>query len=205
MATTACHGVVIGSVMVFLLGAPSITRAQTYGEEAEQPHADVRIETDASKLPLLRTTHQYVRALVKVGAAHSATLRKLLSRLEASDVVAYVRIDTTLPGRLDGRTWFVTSAAGIRYVEIALKPTGEPLSTAGLLAHELAHVIEVASDSTIVDPQSMAARYLSSGIVRLGGVRTLVDTDFARRTGSNVLRELTPFLADLVAAGPAMW
>ena len=200
MATTVGNRVVFGSVMVFLLGTPSVSRAQTYGEEAEPPHADVRVETDARTLPHLRTTNQYVRALVKAGAAHSATLRTLLSRLEASDVVAYVRFDTTLPGQLDGKTWFVSAAAGIRYVEIVLKPSGEALSTAALLAHELAHVIEVAADAAIVDPRSMAERYLSTGIVRLGGSRTLVDTNFARGAGANVRRELTPFVADLVAA-----
>ena len=204
MATTVWNRVVFGSVMVFLLGAPGITRAQTCGEEAEQPTADVRAETDASKLPHLRTTSQDVRALVKAGAAHSETLRTLLSRLEASDVVAYVRVDTTLPGQLNGKTWFVSAAAGIRYVEIVLKPTGQALSTAAMLAHELAHVIEVAADAAIVDPRSMADRYLSNGRVRLGRARTTVDTDFALKTGMSVQRELTPFLADLAAAVPRM-
>lgn len=197
---TACHRVVFGAVMVFLLGAPGVPHAQTYGEEGEPSNREVRAGANAETLPHLRTTEPYVRLLVKASAAHSATVRQLLARLDASDVVAYVRVDRTLPGELDGRTWFVSSAAGIRYVEIALKPTGQALTTAAMLAHELAHVIEVAADAAIVDPQSMADRYLSSGIVRLGRPRVWVDTDFARRTGANVLRELTPFLADLGAA-----
>jgi len=186
--------------MVFLLGTPGVTQAQTYGEEAEQLNYEVRVETKAKRLPHLRTTDQYVRTLVKAGAAHSPTLRTLLSQLEASDVVAYVRVDTTLPGQLSGKTLFVSTVAGIRYVEIALKPTGHVLSTAAMLAHELAHAIEVASDAAIVDPQSMAARFLSTGIVRIGGPRPRVDTEFARRTGTTVQRELTPFIADLAAA-----
>lgn len=199
MTTTTWPGVVFGSVMVVLLGAPSVARAQACGEEAEQPNGDVRVGTDTRKLPHLRTTNQNVRALVDAGAAHSETLRKLLARLEASDVVAYVRVDTTLPGRLDGKTWFVSSAAGIRYVEIVLKPTGQTLSTVVMFAHELAHAIEVAADAAIVDPQSMAERYLSSGFARLGKARMMVDTDFALKTGANVQRELTPFIADLIA------
>jgi hypothetical protein len=202
MTMTAGHGVVFGSVMVFLLGTPGVARAQTYGEEAEQPSSEVRIEATVVREPHIRTTDPYARALLKAGAAHSATLRKLLSRLEASDVVAYVRIDTTLPGHLGGKTWFVVAAGGIRYVEILVKPADHVLSTAALLGHELAHAIEVASDAAIVDPQSMAERYLSTGIVRLGARRTWVDTDFAQKTGANVLRELMPFVADLVAAVP---
>ena len=200
MATTICRGVVLGSAMVFLLGAPGMARAQSCGDEGELPLHEVPVETAAATLPHLRTSDQYVRMLVKTGAAHSATLRKLLSQLNASDVVAYVRVDTTLPGQLSGRTWFVSSAAGIRYVEIALKPTGRALSTVAMLAHELAHAIEVALDAAIVDPQSMAERYLSTGIVRVGRSRMLVDTDFARGTGTSVQRELTPFIADLDAA-----
>jgi hypothetical protein len=200
MATTACRGLVLGSVMVFLLGAPGIGRAQSCGDDGEPPDREVPVETNPAPLPHVRTTDRYVRTLIKAGAAHSATLRKLLSQLDASDVVAYVRVDTTLPGQMSGRTWFVSSAAGIRYVEIALKPTGRPLSTVAMLAHELAHAIEVALDAAIVDPQSMAERYLSTGIVRGGGSPMLVDTDFARGTGTTVQRELTPFIADLDAA-----
>lgn len=200
MATTAGHGVVFGSVMAFLLAAPYVTRAQTYGEEGKPPVLEVRAYAKVETLPHVRTTDPYVRTLIKAGAAHSPTLRTLLSRLDASDVVAYVRVDTTLPGQISGRTWFVSAAAGIRYVEIGLKPTGRPLSTVAMLAHELAHAIEVASDAAIVDPQSMAERFLSTGIVRLGRSRTRVDTEFARGTGANVQRELTPFIADLAAA-----
>ena len=200
MATTARHGVVFGSVMVLLLGAPSVTRAQMDGEEGAPPNHEVPAEAKGQALPHLRTTDPYVHLLIKAGAAHSATLRMLLARLDASDVVAYVRVDPALPGELDGRTWFVSSAAGIRYVEISLRRTGQALSTAAMLAHELAHVIEVAADAAIVDSQSMARRYLSTGIVRLGEARMWVDTSFARRTGASVKRELTPFIADLVAA-----
>jgi hypothetical protein len=205
MATTTWHGVVFGSAMVFLLGAPSPTWAQTYSEEGDEAGHGVGIEAPATRQPHVRTTDPYVRVLMKAGAARSATLRKLLTQLEDSDVVAYVRIDTTLPGQLAGRTWFVAAAAGIRYVEIAIRPTGQALSTAAMLAHELAHAFEVASDPAIVDPQSMAERFLSTGIVRLGGTRTRVDTDFARASGASVERELTPFLADLAAAVPSTW
>jgi hypothetical protein len=148
----------------------------------------------------IRTSERYVSSVLAAAAAHSPTVRQLLGELDASDVVAYMKIDKTLPLYLGGKTWFVVSAAGTRYVQCLVTPIRDTLTMAVMVAHELAHAVEVSRDPAIVDPASMAQQFLTSGTVRTRGNTTLVETEFARDISAQVRRELTPFLAEIAAA-----
>jgi hypothetical protein len=153
-----------------------------------------------SDQPHVRTTDTAIQHLLKSGELRSATLRSLLDRLAATDVVVYIRVDATLPRWFTGKTWFVASAAGLRYVEMVVKPIDDPLAMTALIGHELAHALEIAADPGIVDPASMAERFLAIGTVRMRDAHTLVETSFAVKTGQRVSRELSPHRADLLFA-----
>lgn len=147
----------------------------------------------------IRTADPAIRSLVGEAWLRSATFRKLLDTLEASDVVVYIRADPTLPQWLDARTSFVTTATGTRYLEVAFKPNEDVLLTMTLIGHELGHACEVAADASIVDVTSMGTRYLANGDdVRMRGDRTLVETDYAVQIGKQVRRELRPHRSDLI-------
>lgn len=119
----------------------------------------------------------------------SPTMRQLVTTLDGSDVVVYVRCgffkDSTLAGRLS----FLGAVASLRYVVVELR-IYEPMSTqVATLGHELQHAVEVASDESIQDAKTMAAYYRQHGhTIGLGS--TLFETDAARAVGLRVHREL---------------
>jgi hypothetical protein len=163
-------------VHCLLLGAPS-------------PSMAAESISEGPRRPPIRSTDRRLRSLLDHGLRISPTLRALVARLHASDVVVYVQCDG--PGAPDGRLTFLTSAAGYRYVVIRMArlPAHQQIA---MMAHELQHAVEIADTPAIVDGPSLVRAYRQIGYEnpssRLPGVA--FDTKAAVRAGKQVLREL---------------
>jgi len=103
----------------------------------------------------VRTTEARILAIVEEGVAGSATFRRLVETLDASDVIVYLepKFDRgSLGGYLSHR---MVVAGPMRYLKIALNLKGGRDRLVSLVAHELQHAVEVAEATEVRDSQSM--------------------------------------------------
>src|SRR5690349_16219711 len=144
--------------------------------------------TDGPRRPI-RSTDRRLRSLLAEGLRISPTLRALVARLHASDVVVYLQCDGT--GGPDGRLTFVSSVGGFRYVVVRMGRFARRQQIA-MMAHELQHAVEIADTPAIVDGPSLVREYYRIGYVNqwstLPGIA--FDTQAALRAGEQVFHEL---------------
>jgi hypothetical protein len=76
--------------------------------------------------------------------ANSVTVRSLVARLEASNVIVHIESSRMLPFGIGGATRFVTSRGGYRYVRITIAVDLPRASRPAVLGHELQHACELA-------------------------------------------------------------
>jgi hypothetical protein len=145
--------------------------------------------TEGPRRPPIRSTDRRLRSLLEEGLRTSPTLRALVARLRASDVVVYLQCEG--PGAPDGRLTFLSSAGGYRYVVVRMGRFSRKQQIA-MMAHELQHAVEIAETPAIVDGDSLVREYKRIGYINqwsnLPGLA--FDTDAAVRAGEQVLREL---------------
>jgi hypothetical protein len=139
--------------------------------------------------PPIRSTDRRLRALLEEGLRTSPTLRALVARLYASDVVVYLQCNG--PAGPDGRLTFLSSVGGYRYLVVRVSRLAR-MQQIAMMAHELQHAVEIAETPAIVDGASLVREYRRIGYEnpwsQLPGVS--FDTKAAVRAGEQVLREL---------------
>ena len=139
----------------------------------------------------IRTTDPRLIRLVRDGVRTSETFRRLVDRLNRSDVVVYLDCGGSTASS-DGRLTFISAVGGYRYVHVRVaRLAAEDVQTA-LIGHELQHAVEIADAPDVVDSPSLAREYQRIGFLspRLTpGVS--FDSDAAVAAGQRVLRELS--------------
>jgi hypothetical protein len=100
--------------------------------------------------------------LLDDAATRSATVRELIARLEATDVIVYVEV-TPSPQIHLARTKLVTAVAGARFLRIGLKSALPPYDVTPLIAHELQHAIEIAEQPDVRDENAVRRLYARIG------------------------------------------
>jgi len=105
----------------------------------------------------VRTTDPRVQSWLDLGAAESPTFRDLLARLGESDLIVHVQVVDHL--KVEGQTYFVAAAGGVRYVRIELLAMRDPREMVALIGHELQHAVEIAGAPRVRDRQSLAQFY----------------------------------------------
>jgi hypothetical protein len=163
------------------------------GPPVTSPPDDRPVVVPVERDPHLRITEGRLRHIVDRASEASPTFHTLVDRIEHSDVVAYVVLDMSLTSRTRGRLSFVGTAAGIRYVKIAVGYVGPENHQAVLIGHELRHAVEVADAPTIVDAVTFDRAYARIGFLNpdVGeeDIRSY-ETREARDAGKQILREL---------------
>jgi len=152
----------------------------------------VLAQTEAvRRLPHVRSEDPSLMDLLGRGRSRSLTLRAVVDRLEASDVVAYLGCDLNAPSGLGGRLSYVSTAAGLRYVLARIDCSqGRPTQLA-LIGHELWHAVEVAEAADVIDAASMERLYRRIGIAtRVPGIVNGVDSETAIAIGGRVATEI---------------
>lgn len=92
----------------------------------------------------------------------SATVRRLVKRLEGSNVIVHVESSRSMPLGLSGMTRFVVSRGGVRYLRITIGSDLPGRARTAILAHELQHACEVA-DSDADDEAGLRAMFEHHG------------------------------------------
>ena len=146
---------VVVSLLMGLLAAGQAQTLSAVGPSAHDPHVR-SLEKDADRL-------------MAKGLAKSPTFRRLVLRLEQSDVIVYVRLAWDLPLHIGGRLHFLAVHGESRYLVV-----------------ELQHAVEVAEAPDVTSPADLRVLYRRVGI-QTGPDR--YDSIAARRAGYDVLRE----------------
>jgi hypothetical protein len=150
---------------------------------------DLRASDGVLPFPHIRAAEPQMRALIEDAIDSSATVRALVARIMASDVVVFVACEDDPAVKTSGRLNFMTSAGGVRYVVIRLRPKRRTAAIA-MLAHELQHAAEIADTSSIVDEASLAREYSRIGYRSRSAHGLAFDTKAAVDVGRRVAEEL---------------
>jgi len=108
----------------------------------------------------VRAAHGAERVLAD--AARSETVRVLLDRLAASDVIVYVEMVGT-PDVPTARTKLVTATPAARFLRIGINAAQPAAAWTPLLAHELQHAVEIAEHADVRDDAGVRRLYASIG------------------------------------------
>jgi hypothetical protein len=130
------------------------------GSHASAPPRDLVRDPDTVDFHV-RAMDPVLRAWITEGATESRTLRDLLARLAASDVIVHVVVVDRLHGGVNGQLSFVTATRSARYLRAEITRRGNRTDTIALVAHELQHAAEVAAAPRVRDATSMATFYLA--------------------------------------------
>jgi hypothetical protein len=101
---------------------------------------------DTSLGPRVRSTHPYIRAMIAEVQVRSATFRRLVHAVEATDGIVYVeegdchhKVRACLPP-------VVTSAGDFRFLRVLVDARQEDWQVMSDIGHELQHALEVLRD-----------------------------------------------------------
>lgn len=159
-------------------------------------HAFAATDDNTAQGARVRPQDPRLIQLLRAGLTRSATLRGLVNRLEASNVIVYISLSQHLRSSLAGKLAWVTKAGGVRYLRATInaeQPTDQMIAT---LAHELQHAVEVSADDSVVDQRSLVALYMRIGRPSPAGHAASWDTEAAQDTGYQVRRELMSAAAE---------
>jgi len=122
------------------------------------------------------------RRILATGIEQSSTLRQLVDRIEASDLVVYV-VTSPEPGRWRGYTRLISAAGQPRAVMVTLSQALTPRERMAILGHELQHVSEIASAADVTDQPAMRLLFARIGMAgsTANGYETRAAQDVERR------------------------
>lgn len=136
----------------------------------------------------LRPEGAAVRALIDRGMEGSGTFRDLKAGLDNADVIVYVRFSSCL-ARVPACLIWVSADTDVRRLLIKIDRFGRsPDELTAVLAHELQHAIEVASDSDITDFASFQKSFASRGWKHATGLETEKAGEISKRVAAELSR-----------------
>ncbi|MCU1384709.1 MAG: hypothetical protein JWL71_3406 [Acidobacteria bacterium] len=151
--------------------------------------------------PHIRSTEAGLLATLADGARVSPTLRRLIDRLNASDVVVYLMFDRAATATLAGHTSLLTTAAGRRYLRVSIDRRSGGCRLAGILGHELQHAVEIAECPAVTDEAGLILLYQRIGF-RSGGIAAdCFDSAGAILAGRIIEREVAARYREFTGAG----
>lgn len=127
------------------------------------------------------------RTLLADGIARSSTFRRLVDRIESSDVIVYVRLKRKLLPNVAGALSFVGKGATDRFLLVQVDRRYPWATLIALLGHELQHAVEVAEAPAVESAEELGRHYRHTGLTT--GDDTF-DSVAAREAGASVLAEL---------------
>ena len=141
-----------------------------------------------ARAPRVRPLSKHVAEFVRNASTRSPTVARLLAIVEEADVILQIdlRYEVTVPRAM---THLVASGVGVRYVRTVINRALSPWQRIELLGHELQHVVEIATDTSVVDQETMAARFELLGWRE--GRRGSFETTEAISVEQQVRRELS--------------
>ena len=135
----------------------------------------------------VRPLSAHAEKLLAEGMAGSATFRRMVNRIEASDVIVYVETRPDLRASVGGVMRFVTRSASHRFLLIQVNIAQVRHVQIAMLGHELRHALEVVEQPGIRTSDDLYRYYRQQGVRT--GLGTL-DSVAAQQAGYVVRHEL---------------
>jgi hypothetical protein len=135
----------------------------------------------------VRPTQSLASRLIEEGSTKSPTFRRLVSRLQRSDVIVYVSVRLDMRPSLGGSLRFLGNSATDRFVLVSLNGQNSRQMLVALLGHELQHAVEVADAPDVRNEVALAALYRRIGVRR---ATESWDSAAAQRVGQTVRAEI---------------
>ncbi|HEX6211531.1 MAG TPA: hypothetical protein VF136_12185 [Methylomirabilota bacterium] len=126
--------------------------------------------------------------LLADGVSRSPTLRRIVQRLQRSDVIVYFELRPDMPSSMGGSLRVMAATATDRFLHVRVNRSNNRLTLIALLAHELQHALEIAETPSVRSPEALGAYYRRTGM-RIAEGR--FDTAAAQETGRTVRAELS--------------
>lgn len=139
-----------------------------------------------------------MKEVIRDAGMASPTFRRLIDRLERSDVIVYVTRHYDMSPGLDGQLTFMSRAGGVRYLNVRVAWDRPPRRLVSTLAHELQHAVEIADTPDVIDEDTLALAYTRFGRPASLNVRSMqaFETPEAIEAGNRVWREYDGLGAD---------
>ena len=161
------------------LGAIAMTAAFAGADEAE-----------IGGVPRVRGASTEAVQLLQELVSRSTTGRDLVTRLERSDLLVFVRYEWFQSHTLRGRIGFLAASRRARVFAIEISSHLTRNEQLASLAHELQHAVEIAGAASVHDTRSLAAFYTSIGEPTGSPGAETFETAAAAATGRRVRQEL---------------
>jgi hypothetical protein len=119
------------------------------------------VDARAQNAPQLRPVNPTSGALMADAQQKSATVRELIGKLEASNLVVYVNVAPLTADSPESGLRFIGSSKVQRFVLISVSADSAADRRIELLGHELRHAVEVAGASWVrndIDFQTLISR-----------------------------------------------
>jgi hypothetical protein len=132
-----------------------------------------------------------MQRIIDGAAQRSPAIREWIDRLQALDVIVYVRAKLFVQLELEGRIGLLSTVGTRRYLVIELACGRSELAQMATLGHELFHAIEIAEEPSVVSAETLADFYSRIG-TRTGdtkGLRTF-ETEAAAAAGMRARHQL---------------
>lgn len=147
-----------------------------------------RIVNAQTGSPRVRPEDAAIRALIDRGMERSATFRDLNTLLDNANVIVYVRFSPCSQGVTSCLFW-ASADTDARRLLIKIDRFGRsPDELTALLAHELQHANEVASDAKITDLASFQNAFASRGWKHAAGFETEEGRKISKRVAAELSR-----------------
>jgi hypothetical protein len=112
----------------------------------------------------LRPTSALGRKMIDAGVARSTTFRRLVQRIESSDLIVYVQVRPDMPSDIGGLLDFMGRGGANRYLRVSVGSLHHDNVILALLGHELQHAAEVADAPDVHSRSEFAAFYRRIGV-----------------------------------------
>jgi len=148
----------------------------------------------ADDLERIRTESDVLNTVMATALERSVTFRSLVERIERSDLIVYVTCSHFESVTLAGRTLLATAPPGVRYVRVQILCQQPQRALVTIVAHELQHVVEIASTPEAVDDRSVRRLFSAIGFSTCQSPRSeQFETRAAWDTGERVRREVVHY------------
>jgi hypothetical protein len=112
-----------------------------------------------SALPRVRSSHAYIRAMVDEAAQRSATFRRLVTAIDATDGIVYVEQGVCGHSVRACLSLHVVPAAGYRILRVMVDPRQPDWEVMASIGHELQHALEVLGNAALTTTEAVFLFY----------------------------------------------
>jgi hypothetical protein len=157
------------------------------------------VGADAPPGPRVRSSHPYIRAMIAEAQVRSATFRRLVDAVEATDGIVYVEEGECYHHVRSCVPPVVTSTADVRVLHVLVDARKEDWEVMSNIGHELQHVLEVLHEPSVRTDDAAFFHMHQSGVF----TRDVVETEAAVKAGNDVKAEVRAFARNATTKGLA--